>query len=539
MARRKVGSAGFKFYPFSRKQKQVLTWWLPESGVSDKDGIIADGAVRSGKTVCMALSFVMWAMATFSGETLGMAGKTIGAFRRNVLAPLKRMLRSRGYRYREHRSDNMIEITYQGVTNYFYIFGGKDERSHDLNHGITLVGMGLIYQTFADDEEHYLIPMDQVSPLSYVEIGADERLFGKDQQLSCNGLFRKMIGTNLDSKNFWEVFDPKIRDNAYLFRMGVGDYNSVIRSSLRLIGRAGLQVQYESGYHKRLDTAIRQNILDGVRQVQQQAQKVIGEQIGADGVEISAHPNSAPDHEPVQGRQFLVEEFEKMQSGFAFEDADGKHYSGFERPITEWHCRHLVFYILLGASKRMYTDEQLKKWEEENHKGCEIDGKHYTTYEATQLMRKIETEIRKEKDTAILAQASGDDVLRRKSQSNIALTAKYKHVAEAADLRTRFEKTRVAGYSSKHAKEAAQHEKYLQYIQDDATIKSKSGLPKKLVDLPNEELQHTVNIDMDKTEKLINGFHAVAPKGSKLTSVEIMAGARTSTPIRDLKRLYM
>ena len=89
--------AVFRFKPFSRKQKQVLTWWLPESGVSDADGIIADGAIRSGKTVCMALAFVQWSMTTFDGQNFGMCGKTVGSFRRNVLSVLKQMLPSRGY----------------------------------------------------------------------------------------------------------------------------------------------------------------------------------------------------------------------------------------------------------------------------------------------------------------------------------------------------------------------------------------------------------------------------------------------------------
>lgn len=133
--------APFKFKPFSKKQLQVLTWWTPNSPHKDKDGIICDGSVRAGKTIVMSLSFVMWAMDTFNEENLGMAGKTIGSFRRNVVRPLKRMLRSRGYKYKDHRADNMLEISYKGVTNYFYIFGGKDEGSQDLIQGITLAGM--------------------------------------------------------------------------------------------------------------------------------------------------------------------------------------------------------------------------------------------------------------------------------------------------------------------------------------------------------------------------------------------------------------
>lgn len=131
----------FKFQPFSLKQKKVLTWWCDSSPVKDKDGIIADGAIRSGKTVCMSLSFIMWAMHRFSGQNFAMCGKTIGSFRRNVLFWLKLMLKSRGYRVIDHRSDNLVEIGRGKVTNYFYIFGGKDERSQDLIQGITLAGV--------------------------------------------------------------------------------------------------------------------------------------------------------------------------------------------------------------------------------------------------------------------------------------------------------------------------------------------------------------------------------------------------------------
>lgn len=137
----RIKKAVFKFLPFSKKQKQVLTWWLSNSPVHDQDGIIADGAIRSGKTLCMSLSFVMWAMECFDGQNLAMCGKTIGSFRRNVLFWLKLMLRSRGYKVEDHRADNLVVVTRRGIENYFYIFGGKDERSQDLIQGITLAGV--------------------------------------------------------------------------------------------------------------------------------------------------------------------------------------------------------------------------------------------------------------------------------------------------------------------------------------------------------------------------------------------------------------
>nr|UCW36578.1 MAG: terminase large subunit [Caudoviricetes sp.] len=139
MSRRPI----FKFKPFSKKARKVLNWWMPNSSVKNYDGIIADGAIRSGKTVCMSLSFVFWAMASFEGQNFIMAGKTISSFQRNVLTNLKTMLRSRGYRCIHHLSGetpNMLEVTRNGITNYFYIFGGKDEGSQELVQGITAAG---------------------------------------------------------------------------------------------------------------------------------------------------------------------------------------------------------------------------------------------------------------------------------------------------------------------------------------------------------------------------------------------------------------
>lgn len=137
----KLKPAPFKFRPFSKKQLQVLTWWRKDSPVKDHDGIICDGSIRAGKTVSMALSYVMWGTATFNGENLGMAGKTIGSLRRNVITPLKKMLKLRKYKVKDHLSENMLTISKDGHTNHFYIFGGKDESSQELIQGITLAGM--------------------------------------------------------------------------------------------------------------------------------------------------------------------------------------------------------------------------------------------------------------------------------------------------------------------------------------------------------------------------------------------------------------
>ena len=133
-------SNGFRWKALSQRQKQVLSWWAPQSAYSGYNGIIADGAIRSGKTFAMSFSFVQWAMTCYSSQQFAMCGKTIASFRRNVLGTLKQQLAARGYNVKEHRAENCMTVSKGGKANEFYFFGGKDESSQDLIQGITLAG---------------------------------------------------------------------------------------------------------------------------------------------------------------------------------------------------------------------------------------------------------------------------------------------------------------------------------------------------------------------------------------------------------------
>ncbi len=130
-----------RYEPFSRKQLQLLTWWRESSPYCGYDGIIADGAVRSGKTLAMSLSFVLWAMAAFDGGDFAMCGKTMGSLRRNVWNDLKPRLLSRGFLVREVWSEHRLEIRGAHSANRFYVFGGGDAGSADLIQGMTLCGV--------------------------------------------------------------------------------------------------------------------------------------------------------------------------------------------------------------------------------------------------------------------------------------------------------------------------------------------------------------------------------------------------------------
>ena len=228
---------------------------------------------------------------------------------------------------------------------------------------------------------------------------------------------------------------------------GLDDYKAATRTIIRDVGYNGMQVQYESGHHRRLDTAVRQNVLDGVKQIAQNGSILMGDELGFDAYELSAHLHSAPDHEPIQGRVFLKEEFIKMQTGQPFSDVDGNSYPAMRRPIGEWNCMHIAMSFSTQHSIRRYTEEQLKQWIDDNHKGCDFNGKHYTIYQMSQLMRKIETAVRREKDAANAARIAGDDELRRQCQRNInALVRQYADISNFSGLKQRKDRMQVEGF---------------------------------------------------------------------------------------------
>ncbi|MCI8501791.1 MAG: PBSX family phage terminase large subunit [Oscillospiraceae bacterium] len=129
------------FVPFSRKQLRVLTWWCKNSPDSGRDAIICDGAVRSGKTLCMSVSFVLWAFSRYSGQAFAFCGKTIASLRRNVILPLTAALEELGFSFEEKVSRNTVTLAYKGRSNLFYLFGGRDESAAALIQGVTLAGV--------------------------------------------------------------------------------------------------------------------------------------------------------------------------------------------------------------------------------------------------------------------------------------------------------------------------------------------------------------------------------------------------------------
>ena len=241
----------------------------------------------------------------------------------------------------------------------------------------------------------------------------------------------KIIYTNL-SETYQNIIDEAVLSVS----QGKDTFQNEMYRVIKELGNSGIKtVDYASGYARRLDSAVRMNVKGALRDMSITLQKQFGEEFGADGIEVSHHENSAPDHiDTVDGKQFSNEEFEELNSKL-------------ERPVGQLNCDHYIFPIILGISKPEYSKEQLKKDKEKNEKGAVIDGKHYTLYELTQMQRKIETEIRKAKDTQIIGKASGNKEIVEESQLKITeLTQKYKEISQISGLPTKLERARVSGY---------------------------------------------------------------------------------------------
>ena len=244
---------------------------------------------------------------------------------------------------------------------------------------------------------------------------------------------------NITYKPLKQVYNDLIDEAVYNTSIGVQDYQSAMRNTMKQLADSGVKIHeeklgYANGYNKRLDSSVRQDVLTGLRQINLDIQEQIGEELGTDGVEISAHFPCAEDHLDIQGRQYTKEEFEKLNSNL-------------DRPIGEYNCRHFAFSVILGVNLPSYSNKMLKNYRKQSLAKVEYKGKTYTKYEATQVQRQLETAIRKQKDRQIIARASGDKQETGLAQQKISqLTTEYNKFSKAAGLDTYKNRLIVSGY---------------------------------------------------------------------------------------------
>lgn len=250
-----------------------------------------------------------------------------------------------------------------------------------------------------------------------------------------------------------ETYQSVIDEAIQAVLSGTLDYQTTMRRTIRQLNNSGMRRMYwESGYSQRMDTAVKRNILDGVKQISQEVHKITGEQFGADGIELTAHPYPAPDHAPFQGRLFTNKEFDKLQDHRSFKDIKGNNYPAQERIIGQYNCKHFAYPVILAATIPTYTEKQLKDILKQNEKGVTLpSGEHLTGYEAIQYQNKLALKVRQLKDAQMVAQEAGDMKLAKEYQTKVTQVTKHyniynKKIMSQLGVGVHKEKLSVVGY---------------------------------------------------------------------------------------------
>lgn len=335
--------------------------------------------------------------------------------------------------------EKLAEVSGMNVNDIYSLFEYSAKTNQDFARQFYRA-RGISYIPYAQNN----VLKDQVRAIA--EITARE--YANISRTSAIGYTIKDLDGNITFKDISSVYKDIIDKAILNVGQGKTTYQQEMRNAIKQIGQSGLKtLDYESGRSVRLDSAIRQNTLEGLRTLTNQIQQQFGEEFGADGVEVSHHINSAPDHiDTVDGKQFSLNG-DRVVNGKLYKDFNTVNNS-LDRQVSTLNCRHYIFSIVLGVNKPQYTDEQLEEDKKKNKQGFDFEGKHYSNYEGEQLQRLIEREIRKQKDIQILAKSSGDKELTVQAQTKITqLTTKYKQLCNVSGLPNQL-KTRasVVGY---------------------------------------------------------------------------------------------
>lgn len=209
---------------------------------------------------------------------------------------------------------------------------------------------------------------------------------------------------------------------------GAANFHTAMRDVIRELGGSGVRVDY-GGFTRHLDSVVRQNIMWGAKQVSNQYNEMIGEELGCDGIEVDWHEFPRPSHEFMQGKQYVIGKARTI-NGVRFDSANLPR-----EKMKEYGCNHYETAIICGVSEPTYSPEQLEELNARNRRTFNINGKEVTGYEASQMMRRLETGVRREKGIRDLARSSGDALQVRRSNARIAAyKRKYEEISEITGI---------------------------------------------------------------------------------------------------------
>lgn len=264
---------------------------------------------------------------------------------------------------------------------------------------------------------------------------------------------------------------------------GALDLNTAIRRAVGPLARRGLRtIEQKNGRSVGIEYACRRYLMDQMGALDNAIQQQNHDRLGCDGWEISAHAACAPDHEPIQGRQYTDAEFEQLNASL-------------QRPIGRLNCRHVADPVLIGVDKPVYSEAELAQMAADNEKGVTYSGKHYTLYGAGQEQAAIENAIRRMRRQVLVDEESGSADLQKNQIRLRVLQSEYNRICRATGRRTRTERLYTAGFGRSQASRAVwtyrkdAQTRQLQKLNyaDNVTPEQRNSIEKELSVLPQAQ----------------------------------------------------
>lgn len=261
------------------------------------------------------------------------------------------------------------------------------------------------------------------------------------------------------------------------------DLNTAIRRAVGPLARRGLRtIEQKNGRSVGIEYACRRYLMDQMGALDNAIQQQNHDRLGCDGWEISAHAACAPDHEPIQGRQYTDDEFEALNASL-------------QRQIGRLGCRHVKDPVLIGVDTPVYSEAELAQMAADNEKGVTYNGKHYTLYAAGQEQATIENAIRRMRRQVLVDEESGSADLQEHQIRLRVLQSEYSRFCRATGRRTRTERLYTAGFGRSQASRAVwtyrkdAQTRQLQKLNyaDDVTPEQRNSIEKELSVLPQAQ----------------------------------------------------
>lgn len=363
-----------------------------------------------------------------------------------------------------------------------------DLSTQEINH----LYMDVIRKGYARNEQLYktkgkpMIKFEDNKPLQQLISAVKKQTEGECKNITQSlGFAVRQPDNTLKFEPIAEYYQRTLDNAAMSISSGAFDYNTVLKRTVKEMTDSGLRtVDYESGWSNRVDVAARRAVMTGFNQVVAHITEENAEKLGTDYFEVTYHMGARPTHQPWQGRVYSKQELEDV-CGY-----------GTVSGLKGANCYHDFNPFFKGISKRTYSDEELDRMNKEENTPKQYGDKHYTTYEALQRQRRLETKMRAQRQEIKLLEDGGadeKDILTAKSRYN-GTSAEYSRFSKAMELPQQRERVTVDGLGNIGVDRVVKSNKTVAKSGESGIIKEQSK--KAITEITDSAIEHVPKVDI-------------------------------------------